>query len=355
MSRKITRAFCALCLNLALAVVHGQAATFYVSTTGSDSNPGTAAQPFRTITHAYSLASAGTTILVAPGVYTDYQADWGLHLASNGTASSPIVLQSQVRSGAVIDGENATNRNLAIYLDGSYNVVEGFEIKNGPNGGISIWGNGNQILDNDIHNNGNPVSTNSNGHDGVYENQSLSDNVFAGNYIHDNGRTNGSNLDHGLYLCGQNDLVFNNVSIRNDGSGLQIAGYTTVSNMKVYNNVFAWNGTEGIIVWQNMNGVDIRNNISFNNTLYCIYFYAATGSGVTMDHNAIYGNGAGSYSSFSNGGSTVGYTVGTTISADPQLANETQSGFDAHLKAGSPAIGAGYNFSSLFTTDLAGN
>src|SRR5260221_14327464 len=112
-------------LFLTLPVVGAQATTLYVSTSGSDSNPGTSAQPFRTITHAYGLASAGTTIMVMPGVYTDYQSGWGLHLGKSGTASSPIVLQSQVRGGAVIDGQNASDRNQGIYIDGSYNVVDG--------------------------------------------------------------------------------------------------------------------------------------------------------------------------------------------------------------------------------------
>ena len=47
--------------------------------------------------------------------------------------------------------------------------------------------------------------------------------------------------------------------------------------------------------------------------------------------------------------------TGTIISSDPNFANDTEAGFDAHLNGSSPAIGAGYNFYSIFTTDLAGN
>src|SRR5215469_11777455 len=170
---KIKSIFCSLTLLSTLSLFSAQAATYYVATTGSDSNPGTSAQPFRTITGAYSLAGPGTTILVAPGTYTDYQSGWGLHLGSSGSSSSPIVLQSQVRGGAIIDGQNASDRNEGIYIDGGYNIVDGFEIKNGPNGGISIWGSHNQILDCEIDHNGNPAYTGSNGHDGLYEDQSL--------------------------------------------------------------------------------------------------------------------------------------------------------------------------------------
>jgi hypothetical protein len=350
---KIKHAVGRFCLPLFIAsLAAARAATLYVATTGSDSNPGTAAQPFRTITYAYSQAGAGTTILVAPGTYTDCQSGWGLHLGKSGTAASPIVLQSQVPGGAVIDGQFASDRNKAIYLDGSYNVLDGFVITRAPNTGIFIQGNGNRILNDEIYNNGTQGSSDPEGQ-GVYSDQGTSGNVYDGNYIHDNGYA-GSNLDHGLYLCGQNEVVANNVVIRQPSSGLQIAGYTTVSNLKVYNNVFAWNGSDGIIVWMAMNGVDIKNNIIYQNGHYGIYFYAATGSGVVMDHNLIYNNGSGNYSPFNYGGSTVSYTLGTTISSDPKLTNETSSAFDAHLSAGSPAIGAGLNLYPTITTDLAG-
>jgi len=341
------------CFFLVLVLIRVQATDLYVSTQGSDANPGTSAQPLRTITHAYSLAGPGVRILVMPGVYTDYTSGWGLHLGNSGTASSPIVLQSQVRGGAVIDGQNAPDRNEAIYLDGSYNVIEGFEIRNGPNGGISIWGNSNQILYNEIHNNGNPASTSSNGHDGVYDDQSTASNIYIGNYVHDNGRTGGSNLDHGLYLCGKNEQVLNNVMVRNDASGLQVAGYATVSNLEVYNNVIAWNGTSGIILWLDLSGVDIKNNVLYKNGHYGVGCYAATGSGLVVDHNLFYGNGSGNYD-FLGGSSTVSYTLGTVLASDPVFVNETSAGFDAHLGAGSPAIGAGLNLSSVFTTDMTG-
>src|SRR5712672_2337236 len=109
---KVKTIVCKLMSFLTMTLFSAQGATLYVSTQGSDSNPGTSAQPFRTITHAYGLAGPGTTILVLPGVYTDYTSGWGLHLGASGTASSPIVLQSQVRGGAVIDGRNASDRKI---------------------------------------------------------------------------------------------------------------------------------------------------------------------------------------------------------------------------------------------------
>jgi parallel beta-helix repeat protein len=45
------------------------ACNYYVSNTGSDGNPGTFAQPFKTITHAMAVASSGKTVRVMPGTY----------------------------------------------------------------------------------------------------------------------------------------------------------------------------------------------------------------------------------------------------------------------------------------------
>src|ERR1051326_5701445 len=106
-----------------LVVAGAQAATLYVSTSGSDSNPGTSSQPLRTITQAYNLASAGTTIMVMPGTYTDYQSGWALHLNKSGNASNPITLKSQVQGAAVIDGQNASDRVCGLYIDGDRKSV----------------------------------------------------------------------------------------------------------------------------------------------------------------------------------------------------------------------------------------
>ena len=333
-------------------VAHAQSATLYVSTSGSDSNPGTSAQPVRTITHAYSVASAGTTILVMAGIYTDYDSGWGIHLGKSGTASSPITLQSQVPGGAIIDGQNASDRNVGFYIDGSYNVVDGFEIINGPKGGITIWANNNQILNCNIHNNGTPASSSTQGQDGVYSDEVTSGNVYRANYIHHNGRA-GSTLDHGLYLCGQNEVVVNNVLLANSGNGLQIAGYTTVANLKVYNNVLAMNGANGIILWQSVSGIDIKNNIFYQNGHYAIGSYDAHGSGVNVDHNISFGNGYGDFS-FADGGSDYSYNLSSPTYSDPMLANASSSTFDPHLKSGSPGVQSALNLYSTFTTDMAG-
>ncbi len=344
--------FKAVWLGLTLFLVRAPADDLYVSTSGDDANPGTSGAPFRSITQAYSKASPGTVIHVMPGVYYEYRSGWGLYLGKNGAVKRPIVLKSQVPGGAVIDGQNAADRNQGFYIEGSYNVVDGFEIRNCPHGGIAIYGNRNHVINNQIHHNGNPESASTNGRDGIFSEQGTAGNCYAGNSIHDNGRP-GSSLDHGLYLCGKNELVLNNLLFGNAACGLQIAGYTTVSTMKVYNNVMAWNGANGIVLWMAIQDIEIKNNILYYNGNWGLTSYQAHGAGVVVDRNLTFGNGQGDYN-FRAGGSDYGYTFGTTLSADPDFVNRGPAGFDAHLASGSPAIEAGLNLHTLVPASLDG-
>ena len=54
--------------------------SYYVATTGSDTNAGTSAEPWRTIQHAVSTVPAGATINVATGVYNELGREFYLGL-----------------------------------------------------------------------------------------------------------------------------------------------------------------------------------------------------------------------------------------------------------------------------------
>lgn len=87
--------------------VIGSAATtnttyYYVDAqSGADTNPGTAAQPFRTIQRALNVAGPGVTIRINPGRYRE-----ALRVKKGGTAAAPLVLESSDPFGhaAVVDG-----------------------------------------------------------------------------------------------------------------------------------------------------------------------------------------------------------------------------------------------------------
>jgi hypothetical protein len=140
--------------------------------------------------------------------------------------------------------------------------------------------------------------------------------------------------------------------------GLQIAGYTTVTNMTVYNNVFAYNGSSGMVIWQAMNGLAIKNNIIVGNQKHGIYNCGASGGGVVIDHNVVSANSGGdlALSDQCSSGLSFSYTVSGTLSSDPLFANGSASfsqQADFSLKAGSPAIDSGLTLSAA-AVDIVG-
>jgi hypothetical protein len=77
-------ALAALVLTLAPSLAGQTGATYYVSTSGNDSNVGTIGAPWLTIQHAASTAKAGATVYVFEGVYNE-----SVNFPSSGTESAP--------------------------------------------------------------------------------------------------------------------------------------------------------------------------------------------------------------------------------------------------------------------------
>lgn len=75
--------------------------TYYVATTGSDNNPGSSAQPFRTINKAAQVARAGDVVTIRGGSYSET-----VRVANSGTSSAPIVFQAETRGSVVLTGGN---------------------------------------------------------------------------------------------------------------------------------------------------------------------------------------------------------------------------------------------------------
>ncbi|MEI6233967.1 MAG: right-handed parallel beta-helix repeat-containing protein [Planctomycetota bacterium] len=106
------------------------AADFYVATTGSDSNPGTEAQPFRTVQKGCDAASGGSTIYVKVGVYSER-----VTITKSGNASDGFVTLRNFATDAVaLDGVGLSapegSSAMLTITDKSYVRVQGFEIRN---------------------------------------------------------------------------------------------------------------------------------------------------------------------------------------------------------------------------------
>jgi hypothetical protein len=154
-------ALLAVCV-LQLAASAQSAPVYYVSTTGSDGNPGTMQKPWRHIQFAATTVGAGATVYVFGGVYNEV-----VTFPKSGTASAPITFASLPGQTAVVDGTglkccgpSGTQGLFTIAGTRNYITVSGFEIRNfttsvqrlTPSG---VWvtgsGTGVRILNNQVH------------------------------------------------------------------------------------------------------------------------------------------------------------------------------------------------------------
>lgn len=102
---------------------------FYVSTAGSDSNPGTETAPWRTVQHAADTARAGSTVNVRGGIYEELVS---INVSGN-VSDGFITFRSYPGETASLDAEHFTPSGrqavLTIHKQ-SYVRIEGFEIRN---------------------------------------------------------------------------------------------------------------------------------------------------------------------------------------------------------------------------------
>lgn len=149
MKKQLLLVFTALCF-----ATSGIAQTqYYVSLSGSDSNPGTSAQPWKTIQHACDNATPNSVVNIMAGTYSER-----VEVNVSGTAGSPIVFRNKPGDAVVLDGGgNGTPEAIFGIFDQSYITVQGLRITNNVRldaQGIVVEGNcqGIQILDNEVDN-----------------------------------------------------------------------------------------------------------------------------------------------------------------------------------------------------------
>jgi hypothetical protein len=105
-----------------LFALTASSATYYVSPSGSDRNPGASAQPWKTIQNAANAMQAGDTTIVESGYYSEKVVS-----TANGTASSPITFLAQ--AGVTnADGFNVTKDEVPVYEPGPGGAYVGFVI-----------------------------------------------------------------------------------------------------------------------------------------------------------------------------------------------------------------------------------
>jgi len=314
----------------------------HVAPNGSDSNPGTRAEPFRTLARAAQVVTPGTTVHVAPGIYSG-----GVRTTTSGTLEARIIFQSTERWGAKIVPPLDARQSAAWDNRGNYVDIIGFEIdgtqyQSGMKwlSGIYNGGSHNGVHGNRIHHIGNDVPCEPKGGSGIGIDSYYKgvDVVVTGNHVHDIGPP-GCRYMHGIYVS-TTASVRGNVVYRVSGAGIHL--WHDANRVTVRGNTVAASGT-GIVVgggdFYHSKGPNDHTHVS-NNIVYDndngILEQGAIGRHNSFRNNLVYQN-AGDDWKLSPGREHVG-----SISAPPQFVEYSASGTpDFRLRRGSPAIGQG--------------
>lgn len=325
----------------------------YVATTGSDSNTGTSAKPFKTIAKAASVAKAGTTIHVAAGTYSG-----NVTTKTSGTSSNHIRYLSDTKWGAKIIGSGTE----AMWTNnGNYVEIVGFDISGPGRLGILNYASNTLIGNNNVHNLTLSGGCTGSGGAGIVNATYGSVNGDEiGNVVHDIGKPGGCNGVQGIYSSNTGGHIMNNIVYRVSAYGIHLwhaAAGTVIANNTVFANGSSGMGG-GIVtgVGDSPGGVKLTNtkiinNIVYNNPAagimqYCYSGNTCIGSGNVVANNLVYGNG-----------SAVKMLLGSatgTISADPKFVSYNATGTGNYqLQSSSPAVNKGTS-SSAPTTDFLG-
>lgn len=302
----------ALVLSLSTVIVHAE--TYYVATTGSDSNPGTSDRPWRNPQKcAASPIKAGDTCIVRKGSYTDSTGN-GIVVyvpgsSPAGTASQPITIKSEIPLGAAIiipDGPDDTV-NVGFYIRSPYYTIEGFDISGGTNSspnvshsGIVFTGTGGIARLNAFHHIGRTTCSDSLGGKTGMLLHYATNVLVERNLFYSIGRLrNGENgcsttifhHDHGIYIKGaSNVIVRRNVFFdTNRGWPINVYGATT-TNLEIYHNTLSGHSPTGkpaghILLASTINGASIKNNISNDAQSGMLNCYSLKASDVTISYN----------------------------------------------------------------------
>jgi hypothetical protein len=104
---------------LVVSCLRATAATYYLSPSGNDSNPGTLAQPWATLYGSLPNLVAGDTLIQNPGLYSEFVHN--LDTASDGATNAPIT---------VIGLPGSVNQGSGIFVKNSNWIFSGFTISN---------------------------------------------------------------------------------------------------------------------------------------------------------------------------------------------------------------------------------
>lgn len=303
-----------LILLVLLIPANAQSATYYVATTGNNTNDGSEASPWLTVKKAIDTMVAGDTTYIRAGTYTETAE---LRFTRTGTSSAPIKLLAYPGEAPEIRFANRTSGSsrISIWNSGGYNVETGWITIEGLT--LTNMGVGIRMYS---------------AHDITIRHNKIYDNHYHGilgagtrvlierNLIFHNGEfadcaagTVTCNKDHGIYLSGTNNTVANNVIYDNLSYGIQLNAnathdpaqhasteYSNASGWRIVNNTIAYNKyRSAIVVWgSKATNARIENNIMYENSASSsspngVDFSSCCSTGIKIKNNHFYASSPG--------------------------------------------------------------
>jgi hypothetical protein len=360
-------------VNLTIAAATSSStANYFVSPSGSDSNPCTQTSPCATPDYVFNnKAVAGDTVQVAAGVYNNGGSQ--INLTKSGTSGSPITLTCATRGACTLENSISGN-NTVVEIDGSYVTLDGFIVTSTNNSvpnlnlGIYIVGNHVNITRNTIHHIEADCSSAGGGGINIAGGAGSGD-IIDSNLVFDigwnNPACNGTVHVHGINFEPNNSstvTITNNIIYHSTGGwGIQVQGGGQTTTSIIANNLIFSGGGGGIVMSEQGGALDfftIVNNAILDNGAFAAQCGIKEGFPVTGTHNVYlnndaFGNNGGNYC-FNTGSQTGG------ISVDPSLGTtfvnwQADGSGDYHQKAGSPTINNGSSSTGAPKDDMDGN
>jgi parallel beta-helix repeat protein len=302
--------------------------TRFLSPTGSNSNPGTEAAPWRTIPKGVSEAQPGMTIVLEPGTYGARGTT--IFLDKSGTPSAPITFEGY-------PGKDKPTI-LGFFRITGHDLRFDDLLFNGPTGRIlpitTENPKGEQVqvaIRNDRVWITRSVIRNNDWHAGIYIHGADGVRILR-DYIHDNGDDGEccyefqKNSSHGIYFDSGSGVIANNVIQHNLARGVQL--HPNAHDVVVEENTIVSNRQAGVQIGKYSANNTIANNIVAYNVNYSIRSYRLTGTGNSVIRNLV------CCSAYPFGTLTRGLTLTDNIVAAPRFVGPT----DYHLQSDSPAI-----------------
>jgi len=363
---------------LFLWFLSANAATYYVSTTGSDGAAGGSSTPWLTLAHAEAVAVAGDIVNINNGSYAGFT-------ASHSGSSGNVITFQAVNPGAVsltstltISGNYRTFNDLnfnnisdrAIYINGANNIVNRPTININFTTGYGIIlgadaNTGGSSADNNIVDGARIIGSATGTIHGVIYGGGGDGNQFRNSYV--------SNTYYGFVDKSElNTKVYNNV-FNMTASGLNCGIYSKgATGGNYFNNDIRAIGSGHCIILNQTDAPEltastggvIKNNIFIKNSTDATIFDAyPSGNTYTSDYNlfnysagvVVIKQGVANYSSLATWVSASGQDA-HSVAATPVFTNASGTFnqiTDYKPTSGSPVVNAGVTISGR-TTDAAG-